>query len=37
MIDAGESSLPVVTEGNRFVGAINLEDIFNEFKKAQED
>ena len=32
MIDAGESSLPVVGQHNRFLGLIKLEDIFNEFR-----
>jgi osmoprotectant transport system ATP-binding protein len=31
MIDAGESSLPVVGHHNRFLGLIKLEDIFSEF------
>ena len=31
MIDAGESSLPVIDNGQRFLGLIKLEDIFNEF------
>ena len=33
MIEAGESSLPVVDTRKKFLGVINLEDIFNEFKE----
>ncbi|MCF7928225.1 MAG: betaine/proline/choline family ABC transporter ATP-binding protein [Spirochaetales bacterium] len=36
MIESGEATLPVVTERNRFVGLINLHDIFNEMKNGEE-
>jgi len=33
MIEAGEAQLPVVGSHKEFIGVINLEDIFNEFRE----
>lgn len=36
MIEAGESSLPVIGAQGRFLGLIKLEDIFNEFRSDEQ-